>query len=115
MEYTPNTIGIILTNTETIPGYEIVEILGVVTGNTVRSKHLGKDLGAALKSIIGGELKYYTEMLVDARKEATDRLINDARSLGAHAVINLRFMTSAVMATAAELFAYGTAVKIRRM
>jgi len=114
-EYTPQNIGILLSNTETIPGYEIVEVLGIVTGNTVRSKHLGKDIGAGLKSLVGGELKAYTEMLTDARMEATNRLINDAKSMGADAIINLRFMTSAIMGSAAELFAYGTAVKIRKM
>ena len=113
-EYTPALTGILLSNTETIPGYEIVEVLGIVTGNTVRAKHIGKDIGAGLKSLIGGELKAYTEMLSDARMEATNRLINDAKSVGADAVINIRFMTSAIMNTAAELFAYGTAVRIRK-
>lgn len=101
----------IITSTEEVPGYR-KEILGLVFGNTVRAKHLGKDISAALKNIVGGELQEYTEMLSDARQEALNRMINAAKDLGADAVINVRFTTSQTMAGAAELLAYGTAVKL---
>ena len=101
----------ILTTTEQIPGYEI-EILGVVYGNTVRSKHIGKDIAAGLKSIVGGELQEYTDMLSDARTEAMNRMVNAAQEMKADAVVNIRFTTSQTMSTAAELLAYGTAVKL---
>jgi uncharacterized protein YbjQ (UPF0145 family) len=104
---------VVVTSTESIPGYEIVEVLGIVTGNTVRAKHIGKDILAGLKNIVGGELQEYTEMLSDARKEALNRMIKEAKNMGANAVVNVRFATSQTMAGAAELLAYGTAVKIR--
>lgn len=104
----------IVTNTESIPGYEI-EVLGVVFGNTVRAKHIGKDILAGLKNIVGGELKAYTDMLADARKEAANRMINEAEKLGADAIVNVRFTTSQTMAGAAELLAYGTAVKLKKV
>ncbi|HEY5642474.1 MAG TPA: YbjQ family protein [Woeseiaceae bacterium] len=103
---------IILSNTESIPGRTIVEFYGVVTGNTVRAKHLGRDIMAGLKNIVGGELKGYTELLQDSRIEATDRMIEQARSVGANAVVNVRFATSSISQGAAELFAYGTAVRV---
>ena len=103
---------IIVSNTESIPDKKVVKILGVVQGSTVRSKHLGRDIAAGLKSIVGGELKGYTEMLTQAREEAYNRMVNNAISIGANAVINMRFMTSSVTPQAAELLAYGTAVKI---
>jgi len=105
---------VIVTNTESIPGYEI-EVLGVVFGNTVRAKHIGKDILAGLKNIVGGELKAYTDMLADARKEAANRMINEAEKLGADAIVNVRFTTSQTMAGAAELLAYGTAVKLKKV
>jgi uncharacterized protein YbjQ (UPF0145 family) len=101
----------IITTTESIPGYRY-EILGVVFGNTVRSKHIGKDIMAGLKTIVGGELQEYTEMMTDARVEAMNRMINDAQKLGAEAIINVRFTTTQTMAGAAELLAYGTAVRL---
>lgn len=104
--------GITLSNTESIPGKRIVAFHGVVTGNTVRAKHIGRDFMAGLKNIVGGELKGYTELLQDSRKEATDRMIEQARSMGANAVVNVRFATSSISQGAAELFAYGTAVKV---
>lgn len=107
---TPSSIEI--SNTETIPGRRIVEFYGVVTGNTVRAKHLGKDILAGLKNIVGGELKAYTELLQDSRNEATQRMIEEARSMGANAVVNVRFATSSISQGAAELFAYGTAVRV---
>jgi uncharacterized protein YbjQ (UPF0145 family) len=102
----------IISNTETIPGRTIVEFYGVVTGNTVRAKHIGRDIMAGLKNIVGGELKGYTELLNDSRKEATDRMIEQALSMGANAVVNVRFATSSISQGAAELFAYGTAVRV---
>ena len=102
----------IISNTESIPGRTIVEFYGVVTGNTVRAKHVGRDLMAGLKNIVGGELKGYTELLQDSRKEATERMIAQAESMGANAVVNVRFATSSISQGAAELFAYGTALKV---
>lgn len=104
---------IIVTNTDFVPGYKIAEVLGIVFGNTVRAKHIGKDILAGLKNIVGGELQEYTEMLADARIEAMNRMINEAKKLGADAVVNVRFATSQTMAGAAELLAYGTAVKLK--
>jgi len=88
--------------------------LGIVFGNTVRAKHIGKDISAFLKNIVGGELKGYSEMLSDARGEAMNRMIQEAEKLGADAVLNVRLTTSQTMAGAAELLAYGTAVKLRK-
>ncbi|PKL61249.1 MAG: hypothetical protein CVV31_12345 [Methanomicrobiales archaeon HGW-Methanomicrobiales-2] len=102
----------ILTTTAEVPGYAVGEILGVVFGNTVRTKNIGKDVMAGLKSIVGGELEEYTDMLSDARTESYNRMANAARDLGADAVVNIRFTTSQTMTTAAELLAYGTAVKL---
>lgn len=104
---------ITLSNIETVPGKEIIEFYGVVTGNTVRAKHLGRDIMAGLKNIVGGELVGYTELLQDSRQEATDRMIRQAQSMGANAIINVRFATSSIAQGASELFAYGTAVKVR--
>jgi uncharacterized protein YbjQ (UPF0145 family) len=102
----------ILTNLETVPGREITAHLGLVQGNTVRAKHVGRDIMAGLKNIVGGELKGYTELLNDAREEATARMIDDARARGANAVINVRFSTSSISAGASELYCYGTAVSV---
>ena len=109
--YSPQT-DLILTNTEEVPGKQIVEFYGVVSGSTVRAKHLGRDILAGLKNIVGGELKSYTELLVEARQEAVERMAQEARLLGANAVVNIRFSTSSVAQGAAELFAYGTAVRV---
>lgn len=103
-----------LANTDFIPGYQIQEVLGLVLGNTVRAKHIGRDIMAGLKSIVGGEIQEYTDMLSDARKEALNRMVNQAKKLNADAVINIRFMTSQTMGSAAELLAYGTAVKLTK-
>lgn len=102
----------ILSNTEDVPGKKIVEFYGVVTGSTVRAKHIGRDIMAGFKNIVGGELKGYTELLMEARQEAIDRMMSQAKSVGANAVVNVRFTTSSVAQGAAELFAYGTAVKV---
>ncbi len=101
----------ILFNTDYIEGKNL-EMLGLVKGSTVQSKHIGKDLAASFKTIVGGELKAYTEMMDEARKIATDRMIMDAEKLGADAIVNVRYTTSAIMQGAAEVIAYGTAVKI---
>ena len=103
-----------MTNIETIPGYKIDEVYGIVSGSTVRSKHFGRDLMAGLKSFVGGELKGYTELLQESREQAIERMKEQAVSLGANAVVNVRFATSSVASGAAELYAYGTAVKISK-
>jgi uncharacterized protein YbjQ (UPF0145 family) len=102
----------ILSTTETIPGRTIKRFFGVVSGSTVRSKHIGRDFMAGLKNIFGGELKGYTELLQESREDALARMIQEAESLGANAVVNLRFATSSITQGAAELFAYGTAVQV---
>ncbi len=102
----------IVTNVETIPGKSIIEHYGIVQGSTVRAKHLGRDFMAGLKNLVGGELKGYTELLSEAREEALQRMVEQARQMGANAVVNVRFATSSVAQGAAELFAYGTAVKV---
>jgi len=103
-----------LTNTETVPGARIVRVLGMVQGNTVRAKHIGKDLLAGFRSIAGGELHEYTELLTEARNDAINRMIAQARQMGANAIINVRFSTSSVAAGAAELYVYGTAVVLEQ-
>jgi uncharacterized protein YbjQ (UPF0145 family) len=103
-----------ISNTETIPGREIVEFHGVVSGSTVRAKHLGRDFMAGLKNIVGGELTGYTELLQESREEAMQRMQRQAQSLGANAIVNVRFATSSVAQGAAELFAYGTAVTVSK-
>ena len=102
----------ILSNIETIPGHEIIAHFGLVSGNTVRAKHFGRDIAAGLKNIIGGELKGYTELLEESRKQSVERMIQQASALGANAIVNIRFSTSAVTQGAAELYCYGTAVQI---
>jgi uncharacterized protein YbjQ (UPF0145 family) len=103
----------ILVNTETLPGYEIVEVKKLAQGNAVMAKHVGRDIGASLKNLVGGELRAYTELLADARETASSRMVADAEQAGATAIVNIRYTTSAVAGTAAELYAYGTAVTIR--
>jgi len=102
----------ILTNLETVPGKKIVRHLGLVQGSTVRAKHVGKDIMAGIKNVFGGELKGYTELLSEAREEAVGRMVEQAESIGANGVLNIRFSTSSVTQGAAELFAYGTAVEL---
>jgi uncharacterized protein YbjQ (UPF0145 family) len=101
---------VLLSNLEIVPGRRIVKHLGLVQGSSVRAKHIGRDLMAGLKNIVGGELKGYTELLQESRQEAVDRMQEQAKAVGANAVLNIRFSTSSVTAGAAELFAYGTAV-----
>jgi len=102
----------IIVNTETVPGRPIAQILGLVQGNTVRAKNVGRDLTAGLKNLVGGELKGYTELLTESRRQAVERMVAQANELGANAILNVRFSTSAVTSGAAEMYAYGTAVKL---
>ena len=103
----------ILTNIESVPGYKITAQYGLVSGSTVRSKNCLKDFGAGLKNMVGGELKGYTELLIEARAEATDRMKQQAQKMGANAIINVRFATSSITVGAAEVYAYGTAVEVQ--
>ena len=105
---------IVITTAE-LPGHRITEIHGLVRGNTIRARHLGLDLMALLRNMAGGEVREYTKMLAEAREQAIDRMLEEADSLGANAVIGLRFQTSMVMAGAAEMLCYGTAVTIERL
>jgi uncharacterized protein YbjQ (UPF0145 family) len=100
----------LLVNTEEVPGYRTVEVKGLVQGNTVRAKHVGRDIMASFKNIVGGELKGYTELLVESRRQAIERMLAQAEELGANAVTNVRFATSSITQGASELYAYGTAV-----
>ena len=103
----------LLVTTDNIPDKKIEETLGIVKGEIVESKHIGKDLLAGFKTIVGGEISGYTEMLVEARKIATDRMIAEAESLGADAIVGVRYGSSSVMDGASEMLAYGTAVKLK--
>ena len=102
----------IITNLEAIPGKVIEEHYGIVQGSTIRAKHVGRDMMASLKNIFGGELRGYTELLVESREEALLRMKEQAREMGANAIVNVRFSTSSVAQGAAEILAYGTAVKV---
>ena len=104
----------ILVTTDFVPGHRVTESLGLVRGSTIRAKHIGKDIIAGLRTLFGGEIKEYTEMLVESRAESMRRMEAQAERLEADAVINVRFVTSQVMAGAAELLAYGTAVKLEK-
>ena len=103
----------ILTNTEFVSGREIGTIIGLVRGNTIQAKHVGKDIMAGFRNFVGGEIKEYTKMISEAREIALKRMEQKAEKLGADAIINIRFTTSAVMASAAEILCYGTAVKLK--
>jgi len=102
----------IVVNTETIPGMKITETKGIVQGNTIRAKHVGRDIAAGFKNIVGGELKGYTELLTEARRQSIERMLSQAEQLRANAIVNVRFSTSAITAGAAELYVYGTAVVV---
>lgn len=102
----------IVTSTDGVANRVVVESFGVVSGNTVRAKHIGRDFAAGLKTLVGGEIRGYTEMLADARKQAVQRMVDEAEGLGADAVVNVRFTTSMVAQGMAEMLAYGTAVKL---
>ena len=101
-----------ITTAYTFPGQEVVEVLGVVRGNTIRARAVGKDIMAGLRNLVGGEIVEYTKMVAESREQALDRMIEEARALNADAVIGVRFMTSSMMQGAAELLAYGTAVRL---
>jgi uncharacterized protein YbjQ (UPF0145 family) len=96
-----------------VPGREVKESLGVVVGNVVQSKHVGRDLMAALKGLVGGEIRGYTDMLAEARDIAIERMVTEAKGRGADGIVNIRFTTSNIMANASEILAYGTAVKLK--
>ena len=102
----------IVANTENIPGTKVVKVLGIVKGNTIRARHLGKDILAVFKNIVGGEIEEYTKLIAEAREQSIDRMIVEAEKLGANAVINVRFTTSYIMQNASEILAFGTGVVI---
>jgi uncharacterized protein YbjQ (UPF0145 family) len=108
-----DVILMLITTTEELPNKEIREVLGVVFGSCVQTKHLGKDIGAGLRSVVGGEAKGYTEMMEESRRTATERMIAQAEALGADAIITMRYMTAQTMRGAAEIVAFGTAVKLK--
>ncbi|MDY8136761.1 YbjQ family protein [Aquimarina sp. 2201CG5-10] len=103
----------IISTTDTIPGKETIEVLGVARGSTVRARNIGRDVFAGLKNIVGGEIEEYTKLQAHSREQAMQRMIYDAKKLGADAVINIRLTTSMVMQGASEILAYGTAVKLK--
>jgi uncharacterized protein YbjQ (UPF0145 family) len=100
----------ILVTTDFVPGKEIKKVVGLVRGNTIRARHIGRDISAALKNIVGGEIRDYTKMMAESREQSIDRMVEEAESLGANAIINIRFTTSMIMQSASEILAYGTAV-----
>lgn len=104
---------ILITTTEAIAGREVVQVLGLVKGSTIRTRHVGSDIVAAFRSLVGGEVKGYVIAFNDAREEATSRMLDDARKLDADAIICMRYSTSQIMTGGAEMLAYGTAVKLR--
>lgn len=104
----------IITTTDNIPGYEIVEILGIVRGSTARARHVGKDILASLRNLVGGEVVEYTKLIGEAREQALERMIQEAKKIGADAIIGVRFGTTQIMQGVAEILAYGTAVKIKK-
>lgn len=105
----------ILVTTESVKGFEVTDHLGVVIGNTIRARHIGKDITAILRTLVGGEIKEYTGMLAESREQAISRMVERAEELGADAIINVRFQTSMILQSTAELMAYGTAVKLKKM
>lgn len=104
----------LIATTETIAGHEITQTLGLVRGNTIRARHVGRDITAALRNLVGGEVTEYTKMVAESREQALDRMVAEAESLGADAVVAVRFTTSVITSGAAELLAVGTAVKLQR-
>ena len=103
----------IVSTTNEVPGAEIGEVLGIARGNTIRARHLGRDIMAGLKGVVGGEVESYTKLMAESREQAIARMIEHAEALGADAIVGMRIATSVLMTTAAEILAYGTAVKIR--
>jgi len=104
----------LLTTQDNFSNYEIVETLGIVRGNTVRARHVGKDILAGFRNIVGGEIEEYTKLLGESREQSIDRMIEIAESLGADGIVCIRFTTSSIMQSAAEMFVYGTAVKLKK-
>jgi len=104
----------IIVNTNDLPGYKVTKVLGIAKGNIVQSKHIGKDIIAGFRTLVGGEIKEYTSMLTDARQKATALMVRDGEQLGANAIINVRYMTSQIMQNASEILAYGTAVVVEK-
>ncbi len=104
----------LITTQDEFADYEIIETLGLVKGNTIRARHVGKDIMAGLRNLVGGEITEYTKMLAESREQAIDRMVASAEALGADAIVAMRFTTSAVMQGSSELLAYGTAVKIKK-
>ena len=105
----------ILVTTETVSGYTVTETLGIVIGNTIRARHIGKDIRAALRSIVGGEIKEYTRMLSESREQSIQRMEERAKELGADGILGVRFQTSMIIQSTAELLVYGTAVKLSKI
>ena len=105
----------ILVTTETVSGYTVTETLGIVIGNTIRARHIGKDIRAALRSIVGGEIKEYTGMLSESREQSIQRMEERAKELGADGILGVRFQTSMIIQSTAELLVYGTAVKLSKI
>ena len=103
----------LITSTDFIPGREIIEVLDIARGSTVRARNLGRDIFAGLKNLVGGEIEEYTRLMADSREQAIDRMIADGEEIGADAIINVRFTTAAVMQGASEILAYGTAVRLK--
>lgn len=102
----------IMVTTDYVPGRKISEAFGLVRGNTIRARHIGRDIMAGLRNIVGGEIRDYTKMMAESREQALDRMMEEAESMGADAVVNIRFATSMIMQSASEILAYGTAVKL---
>jgi uncharacterized protein YbjQ (UPF0145 family) len=103
----------ILVTSSTIPGKEITQSFGVVKGNTVRARHLGKDIVAGFKTLVGGEIQEYTKLMAESREQSIDRMTEEAKALGANAIVNVRFATSYIMSNVAEILVYGTAVNVK--
>ncbi|MFH2041656.1 MAG: YbjQ family protein, partial [Acidobacteriota bacterium] len=97
-------------NTDFVPGKKIVKVLGLARGNTIRARHIGRDIAAGLKNLVGGEIRDYTKMMAESREQALDRMVEEAEKMGANAVINVRITTSMIMQSASEIMVYGTAV-----
>ena len=104
----------LLTTQDNFSEYEIVETLGIVKGNTVRARHAGKDILAAFRNVVGGEIEEYTKLLAESREQSIDRMISMAESMGADGIVCIRFTTSSIMQSAAEMFVFGTAVKLKK-
>lgn len=105
--------GMLVSTSENVAGYEITEVLGIARGNVIRAKHVGTDVIAALRNLVGGEVREYTKLMAEAREQSMDRMMENARAMGANGVVVVRFQTAMIMAGSAEMLAYGTAVKLR--